>query len=403
VPEASHTPWPDPPAAVREVLRTLAASGHEAVLVGGCLRDLRLARPVADWDVATSADPAAVLAIFPRAVPIGLRHGTVMVPSAAGPVDVTSYRGPDLAADLARRDFTVNAMALALEPPRWLDPEGGLADLAAGRLRAVRCAETRLAEDPLRALRAIRLVAELGLDLDAELAAALPASGRALLALARERVRREIERILLAPNAARALALFHRLGFDRALFVAPLAADAPAVVGALPADLTLRLAAWLRGRDAGALLARLRFPRQRTTEVADLVRHHPIERDRSASDLGRLLVRVGRVGVERLLVLREAELASDAAPSAAHAEARARIAELRAAAHAIDRSGVLADGRPRLAVGGAEVMAWLGVTAGPEVGRALRFLTLEVLRDPDRNDPETLRGLLAAWRTRAGA
>jgi tRNA nucleotidyltransferase (CCA-adding enzyme) len=75
---------------VRRVVGTLGAAGHEAVLVGGCLRDACLGRPVSDWDVATAAPPTAVLTLFPRAVPIGLRHGTVMVPSAAGPIGATS-------------------------------------------------------------------------------------------------------------------------------------------------------------------------------------------------------------------------------------------------------------------------------------------------------------------------
>ena len=370
--------------------------------MGGCLRDLRLGRPVLDWDVATSGAPEAVLALFPRAVPIGLRHGTVMVPGAAGPVDVTTFRGPDLGADLARRDFTVNAMAWASDPPGWLDPEGGLRDLAARTIRAVRSAPDRLAEDPLRALRAVRLAAELGFVLDPALAEALPSAARVIGGVARERVRVELERILLARDAGRGLALLREAGLERALVGSPVAADAPAVVAALPPDLTLRLAAWLRGRDAGALLARLRFPRQRTGEVAELVRLHPIERGRAPSDLGRLWLRVGRTGVDRLLALREAELAAEPRPSAASAAAREALAELRSAALAIERAGLLAEGRPRLAVGGEEVMAWLGLPPGPAIGRALRYLTLAVLREPERNEPAALRALLGAWRASEG-
>jgi tRNA nucleotidyltransferase/poly(A) polymerase len=398
VPDPSPTPpQPDPPAAVRQVLETLGRAGHEAVLVGGCLRDLWLRRPVLDWDVATSAPPEAVLGLFPRAVPTGLRHGTVMVPAASGPVDVTTFRGTDLGADLARRDFTLNAMAFAIDPPRWLDPEGGAADLAARRIRAVRSAPDRLAEDPLRALRAVRMAAELDFALDPALAAALPGAAGRLAGVARERIRNELERILLAPHAARGLALLRESGLERALVGSPVAPDAAAVVAALPADLALRLAAWLRGRDAAALLARLRFPRQRTAEVAELVRLHPIERGRAATDLGRLWLRVGRTGVDRLLALRTAELAAEPRPSPASDAARAAVAELRTAAAAIERSGVLDDGKPRLAVGGEEVMAWLGLAPGPEVGRALRYLTLAVLREPERNEPGALRALLDEW------
>jgi tRNA nucleotidyltransferase/poly(A) polymerase len=388
---------PDVPEAVRGVIHSLTGAGHAAALVGGCLRDLCLGRPVTDWDVTTSAPPTAVLALFPRAIPIGLRHGTVMVPSAAGPIDVTTWRAGDLAGDLARRDFTVNAMALSLTPPGWIDPEGGLADLRAGRLRAVRSARERLREDPARALRALRLVSELGLELDGELAAALREAAPAVRAVAAERVRGELERLLLGRFAERALGLLRDLGLERELVGAPIAADAPQVVAALPPDLTLRLAAWLRGRDAAALLGRLRFPRHRAAEVGRLVRLHPIDAGRGPGEIGRLLLRLERSGVEALLALREAEL--DASPARETTEpARARLAELRRGLELRVRAGVLQDGRPRLAVGGAEVMAWLGCRPGPEVGRALHYLTLRVLEDPARNDPETLRELLRAWR-----
>jgi tRNA nucleotidyltransferase/poly(A) polymerase len=378
---------------VRGVLSVLAAAGHEAVLVGGCLRDLCLGRRVADWDVASSADPEQVLALFPRAVPIGLRFGTVMVPSAAGPIDVTRYRGPDLAADLARRDFTVNAMALALAPSRWVDPEGGLADLRAGRLRAVGSAAARLAEDPLRALRALRLVATLDLALDPALAAALPAVS--LRSVARERIRAELERLLIGPAVGRALVQLREVGFEVALFGSPLAPDAPAVVAALAPDLELRLAGWLRGRDAGALLGGLRFPRQRAEDVGQLVRLHPIDSERM--DLGRLLQRLGGSGVLRLLALREAELAAGSLPREAGERASRRVAELRETVSRLERAGVLSGGRPQLAVGGEEVMAWLGCGPGPRVGRALAHLTLRVLADPSKNEPAALRELLRAW------
>jgi hypothetical protein len=124
---------------------------------------------------------------------------------------------------------------------------------------------------------------------------------------------------------------------------------------------------------------------------------HPIERGRAPTDLGRLWLRIGRSGVERLLALRTAELAAEPRPSPASDAARAAIAELRTAAAAIERSGLLDDGKPRLAVGGEEIMAWLGLPPGPAVGRALRYLTLAVLREPARNEPHALRALLDAW------
>lgn len=398
---ASPVPPPDIPEAVREVLRTLTAAGHPSALVGGCLRDTFLGRRVDDWDIATAAPPAAVLGLFPRAVPIGLRHGTVMVPSAAGPIDVTTWRGPDLPADLARRDFTMNAMAFRLDPPGWIDPTGGLADLRAGRLRAAGRAGERLREDPLRALRALRFVSELDFELDPELAGALreAAQSQALRGVAAQRIRSELERLLLGPSAPRALVLLRQLGLEAAIVAGPLAADTPALLARLPADPALRLAAWLRGRDAAAVLGRLRFPRQLAAEVGQLVRHHPIDASRAADTLGRLTMRIGQAGIEKLLALREAELELARAEGHDDGDARARLAELRRALDLQVRAGVLDSGRPRLAVGGEEVMRWLGCGPGPEVGEALRYLTLRVLEDPSRNEPETLRTLLSARST----
>jgi tRNA nucleotidyltransferase (CCA-adding enzyme) len=394
------------PAAVRRVLGTLAGAGHEAVVVGGALRDACLGRPVADWDVATSAPSEGVLALFPRAVPIGLRHGTVMVPSEAGPIDVTTWRAGGLAADLGRRDFTINAMALAVPAgaergaAHWIDPMGGLADLRARRLRAVGDAGARLDEDPLRALRALRLAAELDLAVDPALEQAIRARAGGLRRVAPERVRAELERLLLAPGAARAVAALRELGLEAAL-VGPLAADAPAVVGALAPDLTLRLAGWLRGRDAAALLARLRFPRGRSDAVAGLVRLHPIDRSAEPAGLGRLLVRLERAGVEALLALREAELAAGSEGPRETAAVRERLGALRVALERLERAGVLPDGRPRLGIGGREVMEWLGTGPGPHVGDALRFLTERVLEDPSLNRPAALRELLDAWASAA--
>ena len=242
--------------------------------MGGCVRDRARGAEVHDWDVATSASPEALLALFPRAVPIGLRFGTVMVPTASGPVDVTRFRGPTLREDLARRDFTLNAVAWDPKTGAAVDPFGGLADLAARRLRAVGRPEDRLAEDPLRALRAARLVAELSLAVDPALEAALPAQAAALGGLAAERVRTELERLLAAPDPAPGLELLRRSGLEAAL-VPGARPDAIAVIAACPADRALRWAAWLRGTAAAAILARWRVSRLRRQQVEVLLALHP--------------------------------------------------------------------------------------------------------------------------------
>jgi tRNA nucleotidyltransferase (CCA-adding enzyme) len=387
------------PPPVRALVETLHARGHAALLVGGCVRDALRGTAVRDWDVATSASVEELLAIFPRAIPVGAsaRHGTAMVPTAAGPVDVTRFRGADLAEDLARRDFTVNAMAYDLAAERLLDPHGGAADLAGGRLRAVGSAAERLTEDPLRALRAARLVAELALAPDVALELALAQQSGALAGVAPERVRAELTRTLLGPRASEGLALLRRTGLEAAL--APgVRADAAAVVGALPADLALRLAALLRGASRGRFLAKLRFGRPLARTIDRLLSLHPIDAswDGSLQSARRLPRRAGdEATLARLLALREAECAA-----AGDASGSARIAALREAL-AAGEGGVF--GPADLALRGDEVMRSLGRGPGPHIGRALRHLVECVVANPADNTPERLRARLSAWRDDARA
>jgi len=380
------------PAAVSALLATLREAGHRALLVGGCVRDLLRGVAVADFDVATDAPPERVLALFPHAVPTGLRHGTVMIPARGAPVDVTTFRaGPRLEDDLAHRDFTVNAIAWDPAAGAWIDPFGGAADLAAGRLRAVGSARERFAEDPLRALRAARLVATLGLAPDPELLPAMREARAGLRGVARERVRRELGELLLAPGAAAGLRLLRASGLEEEL--APGARpDAPEVVAALPRSLELRLAGWLRGARAESALLALRFGQRRARAVAQLLARHPIERQprRSDADLRRLLARAGEDGVDALLALRRAELAAGGAPAPELEALAARLARLREA-------GALALQRTDLALDGAAVMALLGIPAGPRVGEALRHLSDCVLEDPACNTREALAERLRAW------
>lgn len=382
------------PEPVRALLDVLARAGHEAVLVGGCVRDQLRGAAVHDWDVATSAAPAELLALFPRAVPIGLRFGTVMVPTPAGPVDVTQYRGKSLADDLARRDFTLDA--IAWDPLRRvaIDPHGGRADLAARRLRAVGRAEDRLAEDPLRALRAARIAAELGLEIDAALEAALPAAARALAGVAAERIGGELLRLLACARPGAGLALLRRTGLE-AVLVPQAREDASRVIESLEPDPATRLAAWLRGSAAASLLARWRVPRARQHEVETLLALHPIDETAGTTDASvrRLRRRAGaNETLERAMALREAECAAGSV--ADPARVRARLAALR---DALARTHAQAVARSELALSGQEAMECLGLAPGPEVGAALQYLLERVLDDPSQNTPERLRAQLLAW------
>ncbi|MBW2286992.1 MAG: [cytidine(C)-cytidine(C)-adenosine (A)]-adding enzyme [Deltaproteobacteria bacterium] len=386
------------PDSVRAVADTLTAANHEAYLVGGCIRDRLLGRRVYDFDLATSAGPTQVLELLPSAVPIGLRHGTVMVPTSDGPVDVTRFRaGGGIEADLAHRDFTINAMAYDFTSQKLLDPLGGLEDLHNGRLRAVGSASDRFDEDPLRGLRAARLVATLDLELDPEIEPALAKLRERLRSVARERIRGEFERLLLGPRAERGLALLVRSGIANDLF-GELRPDAVAVVAALPQHLELRLAGWLRGVSAERVLARLRFPRRTAKRVGRLLDQHPIgaglnpKRDVA---IRRLIRQVGADDIALLDTLRSVEINVAAGPEAA--SEHAKLAALEAAIERVQQAGELALRRFDLALDGREVMRMLDCGPGRTVGLALRHLTEAVIEEPSRNTPAELQRLLVTW------
>ncbi|WP_235941368.1 CCA tRNA nucleotidyltransferase [Paenibacillus puerhi] len=208
-----------------QIIARLEEAGHQAYLVGGCVRDEWLGRPVKDYDIATSALPERVEELFERTIPTGLQHGTVTVVVDRLPFEVTTfrkeagyadYRRPAsveyievLEEDLRRRDFTMNAMAMDGRG-RILDPFGGQVDLDHGVLRCVGSAAERFSEDALRMLRGIRFAAEYGLEVEAESWTALAASAPLLAHIALERVRAELERMMGGSDPSRALRLLGR-------------------------------------------------------------------------------------------------------------------------------------------------------------------------------------------------
>ncbi len=204
-----------PPKYVLDILCALGRAGHSAALAGGCVRDSLLGRRPNDWDVASSARPEEVLALFPRCVPTGLRHGTVTVLSRGGAVEVTSFRaegaysdhrrpdsvafGCSLEEDLARRDLTVNAMAMDAAG-NVTDPFGGRADLERRLLRCVGAPERRFSEDALRMLRTVRFSAQLGFGVEAETLRAVRELAPLAASLSAERVRDELIKTLRSPR-----------------------------------------------------------------------------------------------------------------------------------------------------------------------------------------------------------
>ena len=195
--------------------RTLWKAGHQAFPVGGCVRDLLLGRAPEDWDVATSALPEQVEELFARTIPTGKRHGTVTVVEAGERIEVTTFRReegygdgrhPDgvrfdatLEEDLARRDFTVNAMALDRDGA-VVDPFGGREDLERQVIRCVGEGDRRFAEDALRMFRAVRFSAQLGFAVEEHTLAAIRRNAPRAANLSGERIKAELEKILLSPR-----------------------------------------------------------------------------------------------------------------------------------------------------------------------------------------------------------
>lgn len=383
-----------PPPAVRTPLESLERAGHDAYLIGRCVREQVQGTTPADYEVATSAPLAARLSLFRRGVVTG--PDLLCVPTAAGAIDLHPFRfGSRLEDELSHRDFTIHAMALRADG-RLLDPHGGRADLAAGVLRAPGDPDARFAEDPLRVLRAARLVAELGFALapDSEVAAARHAARVATLRPAR--VRAELAALLLAPGVEQGLVLLRRLGLEAAL--APgVADDAARIVARLPRDLELRLAAWLPRAGAVAALRALRVPRARTWRVERLLQLHPIDSGPAHARESRIrrLARRSEQDLLGLIALREAEIAVRAeSESAAH-----RLAGVKEALARVQRAEHLAAERATLALSGEDVMRHLGVGSGAHVGRALRHLAHRVAEDPSCNQRESLLALLDTWAT----
>ncbi len=387
------------PAAVREAASCLDRAGHDAWLVGeGLTRLLRGDAPAA-FELCTPASVDDCLDLFPHAVPTHPDRGVVTVPAGPAPIDVTGLRwGPKIEDDLAHRDFTVLAMAYAPVREEWIDPSSGLADLEAGVLRGVGDPLARMHEDPVRVLRAARLVAEWDLVCDPSVEQAMTQVAPSLVSVSSTRLRAELCRILLADGAERGLSLLRKTGVERRL-VRDVRPDAAALVGAMPAVLELRLAAWLRGAAARALLKRLRFGLVRSQHVARLLEHHPLDtklnanRDRSVLRAHRQL---SETDLAALFRMREWEIAQ----AGDDPEARKRLEAVRNGLERVRQNTARSEARTVLCLDGSAVMALLDCPPGRQVGAALRFAAEWVAADPARNEPDRLREAILAWSRR---
>lgn len=442
------------PGPVAALMDMLVAAGHQCYVVGGAVRAIILGDSPADWDVATSATPSDMRLLFKehRLIDKGEAHGTIGVEVQGVAVEFTTFRveagysdgrrpdavqfSGDIREDLARRDFTVNAIALRWPDSRVVDPFGGVRDLRRGVIRCVGFPSERFNEDALRMMRAVRFESEYGWAIERRTKAGIRDNAPRLCLISSERQRDEMTRLLVGRFAARALRDLIHLGLMQYIIPefmpsvgfltgAPggtLDEHAVRVVAAVAPSIHLRLAALLHdiakpccfhiGEDgqghfyghaaagaemASSILLRLKYPRDVRSRVASLVREHMFFYSPEVTDaaLRRLIGRVGEDNVFDLLELRRADaIAMGARQMPFLAQMQARLQYIIEGGQAVRGSA--------LAVDGNDVMEALGIGPGPEVGRVLQGLLDAVMDDPSLNDKDKLIALAVKIRAAGG-
>ena len=443
------------PATVRDLCRRMHEAGFGVWCVGGAIRDVILAQlhglhgtTYGDWDIASTATPEQVIGLFRRVIPSGIRHGTVTVLLSDQAVEVTTLRGdrgysdgrrPDhvvfvdnISRDLARRDFTINAIAYEPIGDRLVDPFGGIDDIEARCLRAVGDPLERFSEDGLRVLRAARFAATLEVQIESKTKAAIRPSLNSYRRVSAERIRDEWAKALRAPQPSRAFRIMQDHGMLE--ISAPELAqthDCPqkrhrhydvwehtllTVDRVAPHSLELRLAALLHdvgkpavraidpnigdytfhnheilgAQIADAILRRLRFANDLREVVVALVRHHIVVYDTDWSDAAvrRWLNRLGSALVSNILELATAGV--DVITKGDDTDSQLRnLAELEQRVRSVleaNQAFTLKD----LAITGKLLMEELDLAPGPVVGQVLRTLLDDVLEAPALNVRERL-------------
>lgn len=430
------------PLYVKKTIQQLNANGFECYVVGGCVRDSLLDATPSDWDMCTNALPQAVMATFDDAqcIPTGLQHGTVTLIQEGHPLEITTYRTegnytdarhPDevhfvsnLRKDLARRDFTINAMAYHPEEG-IVDPFGGRRDLQSQLLQCVGVPAERFREDALRILRGLRFSSVLGFSLEEQTKRALINEAEGLVRVANERVREELDRLLLGKNVAAVLTEFssvmavvipelqktigfvqHNQYHDKGVYEHTVAAVAQSAE-----KLTVRLALLLHDlgkpftfsldangcghfyshtavseKLAVGVLKRLRYDNKTSERVQTLVRYHDVVLSNDPACVKRWLNRLGEDGFRELLQVKEADCRAQAA-----LVSEPRLEELSQISLLLDRivEEKSCFSLKDLAVSGKDVLA-LGIPAGKRVGEILNDLLGQVIEGTLPNDRECL-------------
>ena len=432
----------DIPSGARHILQTLTGAGYEAYMVGGCVRDLLRGVEPHDWDICTSARPQETESCFAghRIIETGLKHGTVTVLEEDEPYEITTYRteGPysdsrrpdyvefvsSLEADLARRDFTINAIAMGLDGSLE-DPFGGVDDIRARLVRCVGEPARRFQEDGLRVMRALRFGAVFGYEIEEKTAQAIHENRHILEYVAAERINVELCKLLVGDKAGDILRRYPDVLCEFWPELEPLVTleqnnpwhcwggweHTIHTVEAAPSDLVLRLTMLLHdigkpackstdeneidhfyghpavsAKLADQMLRALKFDNKTRERVVTLVEHHDVQipcRDRSIRKW------LGRLGPETFFQLLEVKRADGMGQ--AYELVKDRLTELEKMK--TKAKELVAQGQcfslKNLAVNGQDVIA-AGIVPGPEVGRVLEGLLERVLSGEVPNEREAL-------------
>lgn len=405
------------------VLRTLIESGYSAYFVGGCVRDELMGRPVHDMDIATSAKPELVMELFERTIPTGLQHGTVTVLMGDYPFEVTTFRTEshyedhrhpaavefvdEITQDLQRRDFTMNAIARSLDG-ELTDPFQGWSDIREGVIRCVGQAAERFDEDALRMMRAVRFASVFGFRPVKSLWRALIQGRDKLTYVAMERVRAELERLMLGPDPLRGLELLRRsrllhyakLPFKEGDGRSPRQEGQLQALSHMPADpQELRWSMLLQGLgisgyEAKAKMKAWTFSNQVAETTSDIIRFDEA--------WGEIKARHGAAGSDRLrrgwvelqlhyghmisLLWLERERQWLSCQGSAGKEALLRLNEEELRWH----RGVPVHELKELAIRGGDVLAALGQRGGPWLGDLMKRLLQLVAVGDVPNEKELL-------------
>ena len=422
-----------PPDAVLRIVERLEKAGHQAWCVGGAVRDALLGHTHLDWDIATSARPDQVQRVFKRTIPVGIEFGTVGVLDSAGVLhEVTTFRrdvrtdgrhaevefGVSLDDDLARRDFTINAVAFSPTTKEIRDPFGGRDDIARGIVRAVGEPAARMREDRLRALRGIRFAARFGFTLEPSTWTAIVESAPHLGRLSAERVKQEIEKTVdqvTTPSAA--FRLWGESGAFATLIpgLADVSSTQLAAVDFIarpglrrrPARHVLRLAVLFSSIPSAGVRETLRDLRFSNNDISTIARLSDAwtvlgeamqvamqSGAASDSEIRKWIAAVGRT--QWTLVVRVANAiwcAMRAAGERAPDEQSVRSVYRRGIRIAFRDPVELSD----LAVDGDDLRG-AGIAPGPAIGKMLALLLEKVVEDPSLNQRDALlaiaRGLV---------